>query len=88
MAEYVVGVDEGNKRDVSVVETFMRATPEYPDGSYLLEVAGVVQMATGYYATLYPDKPSLYWHGKAPVVLMDMSAWPWDGYGVKEKVSS
>jgi hypothetical protein len=85
MAEYVVGVDEGNKRDVSVVETFMRATPDYPDGSYLLEVAGVVQMATGYYATLHPGKPSPYWHGKAPVFLVDMSEWPWDGYGVKGK---
>jgi hypothetical protein len=70
-------------RRVPIVETFMRPTPEYPDGSYLLEVAGVVHMATGYYATLYPDKPSPYWHGKPPVFFLNTSEWPWDRYGIQ-----
>ena len=73
-----------DERRVTRVEKYMRATPDYPDGSYLLEVGGVVQMATGYYATLHPDKPSLYWHRLPPVCIIDTSEWPWDRYGTKE----
>lgn len=58
-------------------ETYMGPTAEYPDGSYLRTVAGKVEVATGYYATVYPDKPSLYWHGKAPFVVMNTADWPW-----------
>jgi hypothetical protein len=62
---------------VEITETFMRPSAEYPDGSYMQIVGGKVTMATGYYATLHPDKPSPYWHGKAPFFYIDTSDWPW-----------
>lgn len=75
-----------SKNRITYNEKFMQATPEYPDGSYLLEVAGVVHIATGHYAKLYPGKPSPYWHGGPPIHIIDTSeweTWPWDRYGTK-----
>ena len=60
---------------VVVEEHFMNPSAEYPDGSYMQKVAGKVVVATGHYATLYPDKPSYYWHGKPPVAFIDTSEW-------------
>lgn len=64
---------------VEVSETYMRPTPEWPDGSYLRKVAGNVEVATGYYATLYPGKPSPYWHGGAPYFVLEHIETPWGG---------
>lgn len=55
---------------VEIRETFMRPTPDWPEGGYLREVGGSVQIATGYYATIYPDKPSPYPGGKPPAAMM------------------
>jgi hypothetical protein len=57
--------------EIEIRETVMSATEEYPDGSYLRTVAGEVEIATGYYATLYPGKPSPYWHGGPPFFLFN-----------------
>ncbi len=48
--------------DLGSVETEEVAppTPEYPGGSWLYKVAGEVKIATGYFVTLYPGKPSPY----------------------------
>jgi hypothetical protein len=67
----------GGMKDVPAVETYMAPTPEFPKGSYMFEVDGVVQVATGYYETLHPGKPSLHWHGGPPFVLYDTTDWPW-----------
>jgi len=71
------GIDEGT-RDIGVEERYIRPNAEYPDGSYLRKVDGVVEVATGFYALEFPDKPSPYWHGKAPFVMLDTSEWPWE----------
>lgn len=71
------GIDEGT-RDIGVEERYIRPSAEYPDGSYLRKVDGVVEVATGFYALEFPDKPSPYWHGKAPFVMLDTSEWPWE----------
>lgn len=73
-----MGIDEGRGKDIHIEERWMKPTPDHPEGSWLRKVAGEVEVATGYYATLYPDKPSLYWHGKAPFVMLDMADWPWE----------
>ena len=75
--DYTVGIDVG-QGDIAVEDRYMRSTPEYPDGSWLHTVDGKVQVATGYYATLHPDKPSPYWHGKAPFVVFDKIDVPWE----------
>ncbi len=63
---------------IEIRETFMRPTPEWPEGGYMREVGGKVEMATGYFATIHPDKPSPYLGGKPPVmVLWDRGDWPW-----------
>ncbi len=63
---------------VKIEERFMKPSSEYPDGSWLRKVDGKVEIATGYYATLYPDKPSPYWHGKPPFFVVDWDReWPW-----------
>lgn len=62
---------------IEVRETFMKPTPDWPEGGYLREVAGKVEIATGYYATIYPDKPSL-WGGRPPAVIL------WDNPTIEE----
>jgi hypothetical protein len=62
---------------VLVEDRYMKPTPDYPDGSWLHKVGDEVIVATGYYATLYTDKPSLYWHGGPPFVMIDTADWPW-----------
>lgn len=75
-----MGIDIGEGNYIAVEDRYMRPTAEYPDGSYLQLVDGEPMVATGYYATIYPDKPSLYFHGGAPVVILDTSDWelPWE----------
>lgn len=68
-------------KDVVIEDHFMTPSAAYPDGSYMRKVAGEVQVATGYYATIHPGKPSLYWHGGPPCVMVDTSGWnppPWE----------
>ena len=62
---------------IEVVESFAKPTAEYPDGSYMRKVAGVVEIATGVFSIDHPDKPSPYWHGKAPIVMFWPSGAPW-----------
>ncbi len=63
---------------ISIEESFLRPSAEYPDGSYLCKVGGKVQMATGFFEKEHPGYPSPYWHGKAPVVMWDGPAsYPW-----------
>lgn len=63
---------------IKIEERFMKPSSEYPDGSYLRIVGGNVEMATGYFAKQYPDKPSPYWHGKPPSFVVDWDReWPW-----------
>ena len=63
---------------IEIKETFMRPTPEWPEGGYMREVGGKVEMATGYFSTIHPDKPSPYLGGKPPVVVLwDRCDWPW-----------
>jgi hypothetical protein len=72
----------GKEPSVEIRETFMRPTPDWPEGGYLLQVAETVEIATGYYATIYPDKPSPYYHGKAPAVVMwELGNLPWNTPG-------
>lgn len=73
-----MGTSTVKPRDgVNVEEHYKRPDAEYPEGSYMHKIDGKVTIATGYYATLYPDKPSLYWHGGPPFVFIDTSDWPW-----------
>ena len=78
MNGYTIGIDHGSGKDICVEDRYMKPTAEYPDGSWLHKIDGKVQEATGYYATLYPDKPSLYWHGKPPFVMIDTADWEWE----------
>jgi hypothetical protein len=71
VAEYHFGVDHGADKDCVVEERFMKATDEYPMGSYLLTVGGEVQVATGWYEKEFPGHPSLYWHGGPPFVMFN-----------------
>ena len=75
---YNIGIDVARGKDISVEDRYMKPTPEYPDGSWLHTIDGNVEVATGYYATIYPDKPSLYWHGGPPFVMIDTSEWEWE----------
>jgi hypothetical protein len=63
---------------VEILDQFMRPTPEYPHGSWLYKVGGEVQVATGYYAELYPGKPSPYWHEGPPYFVVDTRDWQWE----------
>lgn len=55
---------------VEIRETYERPTAEHPMGSYLRTVGGAVEVATGRYALEYPGKPSLYWHGGPPFIVL------------------
>jgi hypothetical protein len=77
--EYEVGIDVGIGKDVSVEDRYMRPSAEYPDGSWLHKVGNEVMVATGYYAIEHPGKPSPYFHGGPPFVMLNTSDWtlPW-----------
>lgn len=77
MSDYTVGIDVG-QGDVSIEDRVMNPSAEYPDGSWLHTVNGKVEVATGHYATIYPDKPSPYWHGKPPFVIIETGDWAWE----------
>ena len=81
MSDMEMGIDTGQGKDIQVEERYMKPTPEYPDGGWLYKVDGQVQVATGYYATIYPDKPSPYFHGGAPFVMIDTTDWEWERKG-------
>lgn len=77
--EYEVGMDVSNGESVAVEEHYMHPSAEYPDGSYMHKIGGEVTIATGHFATLHPDKKSLYWHGdQPPFVFIDTTNWPWN----------
>ena len=78
MSDYTVGIDVGDGEDLSVEDRYIRPSAEYPDGSWLHKYGGIVMIATGYYATIYPNKPSPYFHGGAPFFVIDTSEWPWE----------
>jgi hypothetical protein len=61
---------------VPVEEHYKRPDAEYPDGSWMHKIGGEVTIATGYYAKLHPGKPSPYFHGGPPFVMMDTRGWP------------
>ena len=75
--QYEVGIDTGSGKDYTVEERYSRPDAEYPQGSWLYKVGDTVQVATGYFALEYPDKPSPYWHGGPPFVLYETFDWPW-----------
>jgi hypothetical protein len=64
-------------REILVEDRYIKPSIEYPDGSWLHLVNGEVKVATGYFAKEYPSKPSPYWHGGAPFVVIDTSDWKW-----------
>lgn len=78
--KYQLGVDTGKGKDVVVEDHFLKPSAEYPDGSWMHKVDGEVQVATGHYATLYPNKESPYWHDGPPFVVVDTNGWklPWE----------
>ena len=79
-----VGVDmgldtaSGKESEFVIKDTYMKPTSEYPKRSWLHEVNGEVKIATGYYTTLYTDKPSPYFHGDAPFFILENFDVPWD----------
>lgn len=76
---YHIGVDQGDPRgDIAIEERFIAPSQEWPDGSYLCTVDGKVEIATGVYAIDHPDKPSPYFHGRAPFVVLNCDNWPWN----------
>lgn len=86
MADYKMGLDIGSGRDIGIEECYMRPTAEYPQGSWLYKVGDIVQVATGYFALEYPDKPSPYWHGSAPYFVVDIGEWPWQKWSQSAKL--
>jgi hypothetical protein len=66
-------VESGPK--FTIEERFMKETPEYPMGSYLLLWNGHPQIATGYFENEHPGHPSSYWHGGPPFVVMEIGEW-------------
>lgn len=76
---YEIGIDIGEGRDICVEDRYMHPTKEYPDGSWIHIVDGEVEVATGYYAYEYPDKPSPYFHKGPPFVSLKHFDGPWDG---------
>jgi hypothetical protein len=77
-ANLTIAIDQAQGKDICVEDRYMKPTAEYPDGSWLHLIDGKVEVATGYYATIYPDKPSPYWHSGAPCVVLDTADWPWE----------
>lgn len=75
MNGYIIAIDQGKSKDIQVEDRYMKPTPKYPDGSWLHTVDGKVMVVTGYYATIYPDKPSPYWHKGPPFVMIDTANW-------------
>jgi hypothetical protein len=41
---------------LEVKEIFMKPTYEWPEGGYLRETNGQVEIATGYFAAIHPDR--------------------------------
>jgi hypothetical protein len=79
LREIGIDPDAFYKRDkVRVEDRYMRPTAEYPQGSWLHTVGGEVLAATGYFAKMYPDKPSLYWHNGPPFIVIDTADWEWE----------
>jgi hypothetical protein len=60
---------------VEIRESYIRPTAKFPQGSYLRTIDGEPDIATGFYEALYPGHPSLYWHGGAPFVVIDMDTY-------------
>jgi hypothetical protein len=82
-----MGIDIGEGNDIAVEDRYIRPTPEYPDGSWLHTFDGEVKIATGYYAKEHPNKPSPYFHGGPPFVVLQPFDVPWqtDGGGPFDK---
>ena len=78
MSDYTVGVDVGVGESIGVEDRYMKANAEFPNGSWLNTVDGKVMIATGYYATIHPDKPSRHFHKGPPFLMFESSAWPWE----------
>jgi hypothetical protein len=78
LIDYTVGIDVGQGSDIGVEDRYIKPSTEYPDGSWLHTVNGKVEVATGYYATLYPDKPSFYWHTGPPFLICKTTEWAWE----------
>jgi len=87
MSDRTIGIDVGEGRDICVEDRYMSPTAEYPQGSWLHIVDGEVSIATGYYAYEYPDKPSPYFHGGPPFLVLEPFEVPWktDGGGPFDK---
>lgn len=81
---YEIGIDVARGKEICVEDRYMKPTPEYPQGSWLHTVAGNVEVATGYYATIYPDKPSPYFHGVPPFVFLENFDVPWKETDAKD----
>jgi hypothetical protein len=75
--EYHVGIDTAAGESLAIERHYMPPDADYPLGSYMEMIAGEVTVATGRYATLYPNKPSYCWHGGAPFVFLDTTDWDW-----------
>lgn len=75
---YEIGCDYAEGKDVCVEDRYMKPSAEYPDGSWLHIVDGKVMVATGYYATIHPDKPSPHFSNGPPFLMFESSAWPWE----------
>ena len=82
--EYEVGIDLATGPDISVEDRYMRPDAEYPYGSWMHKIGDEVMVATGHYATLYPGKPSPYFHDGPPFVMIDKTDWPWEDLSKKE----
>jgi len=78
VSDYTIGIDVGRGKDILVEDRYIKPTAEYPNGSWMHTVDGKVEVATGYYATIYPDKPSLYFHGGPPFVILEPFEVPWE----------
>ncbi len=63
---------------IEVVDQYIRPSAEYTSGSWLHRVGDHVEVATGYFAIEHPGKPSPYWHGGPPFIVLDLEReWPW-----------
>lgn len=75
--EHEGSIDTG-QGDIGVEEHYIGPSAEWPMGSYMQVMDGIVTVATGYYAKLHPGKPSPYWHEGPPFVIWEPpSEWPW-----------
>ena len=61
--------------NVKIEERFMKASDEYPMGSYLRMVNGNVEIATGFYEKKFPGHPSPYFHGGPPFVIFNCGSY-------------